>query len=101
MMNAKTAKVQPEEIAGLTKIEALVYLGSKGLDAKAATEFYNEHKTARAGITAGFYAKLVEGPMDDATFQEWLKSEGTDNTRRHESHFNAIRELANKIHGSK
>ena len=99
-MNAKVAKVQPEEIAGLTKIEALVYLGSKGMDAKAATEFYNEHKTARAGITAGFYALLVEGPMDDAAFQEWLKT-GSDNTRRHESHFNAIRELANRIHGSK
>lgn len=100
-MNAKTVQVQPEDIAGLTKIEALVFLGSKGLDAKAATEFYNEHKTSRTGITAGFYEKLVAGPMSDESFQEWLKTEGTENTRRHESHFNAIRELANKIHGSK
>lgn len=97
---ATKVNVKPEEIAGLTKIEALVYLGSKGMDAKDASEFYNEHKTARAGITSGFYDLLAAGPMDAEAFQEWLKT-GTDNTRRHESHFNAIRELANRIHASK
>lgn len=99
-MNAKTVKVQPEDIAGLTKIEALVYLGSQGLDAKSATEFYNEHKTQRAGITAGFYASLVAGPMNDEGFAAFLAS-GTDNTRRHESHFRAIMDLANAIHSGK
>ena len=92
--------VNSSDIQGLTKIEALVFLGSKGFSATEAQEFYTENKPMRVGFTAIFYSELEKGPMDDEAFEAILKT-GSDNTRRHRSHFDGVRRLANAIHAAK
>ena len=54
----------------------------------------------RKGYAAELYDILREGPMDSATFEEWLAG-GSDNVRKHRKHYQAIVDLANDIHAAK
>lgn len=93
--------LKASDIEGKTKVESLVYLGSRGLEAKAATKFYEDNKPERkAGFAARFYELLESGILAEKDFDALLASE-SDNVKNHRSHYGAIRELTNSIHAAK
>lgn len=57
--------------------------------------------SGRDSIRDTLFDKLQKGKMSDKEFEDWLNKEGTDNTRRHKTHWDAIRKMANAIWESK
>lgn len=52
---------------------------------------------AKTGYAAEFYDLLRSKPMSDKEFDAWINA-GSENVKRHKSHYNEIRLLANDIH---
>lgn len=53
--------------------------------------------TVRTSYVNAFYDLLRDKPMSDAQFETWVGKQ-SKNGRKHKSHFDAIRLLANDIH---
>ena len=93
-MNAKTKQNAIPSIDGLKKGEALTILIQSGMDFVEAEKYWKENRpTGGTGWTAMFYGKLEEGKMTESELDELMKL-GSENTRRHKSHFNAIRVMS-------
>ena len=58
-----------------------------------------ETRTRIAGFRSNFYDWLKEGKRSMKEVQEYVEEHGTDNDRRHLTHYQGIAELANAIHG--
>ncbi len=88
-------------IEGMDKNAAITALINSGLDFKAANKFWVENRPeGGSGFKAGFYAKLVEGPMSETEF-EMLIQDASTNVQKHKSAHNAVREAANEIWAAK
>ena len=77
-----------------------------GIRGAAAKEYLDklfpagEKGTRAGGYVADFYDRLAKGPMSDSEFKDWIKA-GSTNRQRHESHWDAVRKMANRIWASK
>jgi len=88
-------------IEGMNKNDAITALIISGLDFKAANKFWVENRPENgSGFKAGFYAKLVDGPMSEADFDSII-AEASPNVQKHRSAHNAVREAANEIWAKK
>lgn len=87
-------------IEGLKKSEALTVLIQSGLDFEEANNYWKDNRPTATGFVGAFYAELKKGAMSEKDFDAILET-GSDNTRKHRSHYNAIRELTNTIHANK
>ena len=54
----------------------------------------------RESYVADFYAELEKAPMTQEEFIHWLSGQ-SDNAKKHQGHFDKIREMANRIHYNK
>ncbi len=85
----------------MDKNEAITALINSGLDFKAANKFWVDNRPENgSGFKAGFYAKLVEGPMSESDFDSII-AEASSNVQKHKSAHNAVREAANEIWAAK
>lgn len=88
-------------IDGLKKAEALTHLIRGGLDFAEAEKYWKEHGSKiQTSVASVFYDMLRDGPMDDETFEEWIAG-GSDNVKKHKSHYNQIRLMANDVWSAK
>ena len=88
-------------IEGMDKNTAITALIKAGLDFKAANKYWVENRPENgSGFKAGFYAKLVDGPMSEADFNSII-AEASPNVQKHRSAHNAVREAANEIWAKK
>ena len=55
----------------------------------------------RVGFRSQFYGWLQEGPRDMAEVQDYVTEFGSENDKRHLTHYQGIAELANAIHRNK
>lgn len=93
--------VKEINIEGMDKNAAITALINSGMDYKTANKFWVENRPeGGSGFKAGFYAKLVEGPMSETDFDSII-AEASENVRKHRSAHNAVREAANEIWAAK
>lgn len=78
------------QILGMLLVE-----GYKESEAKAALKEAGLTRT-RSTFRAWLYEALESGPMDEAAFKKAIAAE-SKNVRKHESHYNEIRELLNRV----
>jgi len=77
----------------------LMFEGMKEADAnKALKELGLIRKMGN--FRDALYAALEKGPMDEKTFKASIAT-ATDNAKKHESHYNAVRELVNGVWAAK
>ena len=89
-----------EAVKDLNKNDTLTQLiAEEGFDLKKANAYWKEYGTKTAvGFAGSFYDKLREGSMSDEAFYVII-TEGSPNVQKHSGHYDAIRKLANDIHG--
>jgi hypothetical protein len=93
-----STKPKSISIDGLNKADALTHLIQNGMDFKEAEAYWKENGSkGKKGYAADFFNMLIEKPMSDIEFVEWL-SEQSENARKHKSHYDNVRMAANAIH---
>lgn len=87
---------------GKTKAQVKGYLLLEGIPEAEAGDILRELGLTRkmGDFRDWLYSELAKGPMTKESFKAALKS-ATENSKKHESHYNGIRELVNKVHAAK
>jgi hypothetical protein len=107
------ANVKVKEIAGIDRAFAkengkdktmTALVAEKGLSFAEANKYWDSYLKGtggKKGWAADLYRILAEGKMTEEELIEWVDGTESNNVKNHFGHYNAIRELANKIWDAK